>query len=130
VEYIEDLQILDGDCRMFEVSRRITEEEQSLCFILTRPMKHLKCLELMLSIAWALIPMPLQEALCIAFRLPSICTLSIDKLHFPVNFLELFRDLGHIEFSGEAAAPIMVTTLPHAEKTGARGKGGSMQHVD
>ena len=114
VEYIEDLQILDGGCRMFEGSRPITEEEQSLCFILTRPMKHLKRLELMLNVVWTLIPTPLQEALCTAFRLPSIRTLSIDKLRFPVNFLDLFQDLGHIEFSGEAAAPIMVNTLPHA----------------
>lgn len=114
VEYIEDLQILDGGCRMFEGSRPITQEEQCLCFILMRPMKHLKRLELMLNVVWTLIPTPLQEALCTAFRLPSICTLSIDKLRFPVNFLDLFQDLGHIEFSGEAAAPIMVNTLPHA----------------
>lgn len=113
VEYIEDLQILDGGCRMFEGSRPITDEEQSLCFILTWPMKHLKRSELMLNVVWTLIPAPLQEALCTAFRLPSIRTLSIDKLRFPVNFLDLFRDLGHIEFSSEAVAPIMVTTLPH-----------------
>ena len=117
VEYIEDLQILDGGCRMFEGSRPITEEEQSLCFILTRSMKHLKRLELMLNVVWTLIPTPLQEALCIAFQLPSINTLSIDKLRFPVNFLDLFQDLGHIEFSGEAAAPTMVTTLPHATQS-------------
>ncbi|EDR07280.1 uncharacterized protein LACBIDRAFT_328130 [Laccaria bicolor S238N-H82] len=114
VEYIEDLQILDGGCRMFEGLRPITEEEQSLCFILTRPMKNLKRLELMLNVVWTLIPTPLQEALCTAFRLPSICTSSIKKLRFPVHFLDLFQDLRHIEFSGEAAAPIMVTTLPHA----------------
>lgn len=118
VEYIEDLQILDGGGRMFEGSRPITEEEQSLCFILTRPMKNLKRLELMLNVVWTLIPPPLQEALGTAFRLPSICTLAIDKLRFPVNLLDIFQDLGHIEFFGEAAAPIMVTTtLPHATRS-------------
>lgn len=73
IDYIQHLKIQDN-LRMFQGSRPITAEEESLCYILTRKYLKLRCLHcLSLHVVWSILPIQLQHAFSVAFTLPGSC---------------------------------------------------------
>ena len=110
--YIQHLKIED-DLRMFQGSRPITAEEESLCYILTRKYPKLRRLHLSLHVVWSLLPIQLQHAFSVAFALPNLHEVIFEHANISTSLLTYLSNISDLEVrTGEVLSRSMNLEIP------------------
>jgi len=111
-EYIRYLEIRDS-LHMFQGSRAITAEEESLCYILTRRYPKLSGLHLSLHVVWSILPIQLQHAFSMAFTLPNLHKLVFEHANISTSVLTHLSKISHLEIrEGDVLSRSMNLEIP------------------
>ena len=96
IDYIQNIKFLDN-LRIFQGSRLITAEVESLCYILTRKYSKLRRLHLSLHVVWSLLPIQLQHAFSVAFTLPNLCEVVFEHVNISTSLLTHLSNISDLE---------------------------------
>ena len=102
INHIHTLRILDRG-KMFQGSRPITPEEESLCYILLRQFPNLRRLELSLHVVWDLVPSQVQSSFYHAFKKPTLREVAFEHVRIPLSLLCYLSGISSLDFRGEAS---------------------------
>jgi len=113
IDYVQNLKIQDN-LRMFQGSRPITAEEESLCYILTRKYSKLTRLHLSLHVVWSILPIQLQHAFSVAFTLPNLREVVFEHVNISTSLLTHLSNISDLEVrTGEVLYRSMNLEIPN-----------------
>jgi len=112
LDYIQHLKIQD-DLQMFQGSRPITAEEESLCYIFTRKYHKLRRLHLSLHVVWSILPIQLQHAFSVAFALPNLHEVVFEHVNISTSLLTYLSNISDLEVrAGEVLSRSITLEIP------------------
>ncbi|KIM37291.1 hypothetical protein M413DRAFT_31008 [Hebeloma cylindrosporum] len=113
IDYVQHLKIHASDLRMFQGSRPITPEEESLCYILTRKYSNLRRLHLFLHVVWSLLPIQLQHAFSVTFTLANLQEVVFEHVNISTSLLTHLGNISDLEVrDGEVLSRSMDVEIP------------------
>jgi hypothetical protein len=116
IKYIQNLHILDRG-RMLVSAKVMSDEEECLCYILTRRYPNLKRMEVSIHAKWVLLPVQVQYAFELSFSLPSLQAVSLEHVQIPADLLSYLHSIPSLEIRCEVFPPCDNVAYPNMHCT-------------
>ncbi|KAF8186633.1 hypothetical protein BJ912DRAFT_456770, partial [Pholiota molesta] len=104
INYIQNLHILDHGWTLVS-GKVMSNEEECLCYVLSRRYPNLKRMEVSHHARWVLLPVQVQYAFELSFSLTSLQAISLEHLQIPAELLLSLHSIPTLEIRCEVFPP-------------------------
>ncbi|KAF8193421.1 hypothetical protein BJ912DRAFT_1092959, partial [Pholiota molesta] len=102
---------------MLVSAKVMSDEEECLCYILTRRYPNLKRMEVSLHAKWVLLPVQVQYAFELSFSLPLLQAVSLEHVQIPADLLSYLHSIPSLEIRCEVFPPCDNVAYPNMHCT-------------